>query len=224
MDDVQKVVEDGKISPSLSRSAPPDGLPCHKHQGVIMRKPDGTPMTRQEVIIQRRGAFLWLPVLCSNDLVHGSWWFTWGSLLTALFVIYPLCSISITGYNQEDDILPKSDFQSTWGMMIASGVFFTFGSLAFVRAFEEPPKKALFSQFKHLQTDELLAAWMFLLGTLPFVPYMLIFFVVEKDPFYFFGLLSATVFVLINALVVSACYPTAVVEVSFTLYISILTS
>jgi len=32
-------------------------------------------MSKAEVIIKRRGAFLWLPVLCSNDLVHGSWYF-----------------------------------------------------------------------------------------------------------------------------------------------------
>jgi hypothetical protein len=38
-----------------------------------MMRADGTPMTRREVIKKRRGAFKWLPVLCSNDLVHGSW-------------------------------------------------------------------------------------------------------------------------------------------------------
>lgn len=40
---------------------------------LVMCKPDGTPMSRQEVIVERRGAFKWLPVLFSNDLVHGSW-------------------------------------------------------------------------------------------------------------------------------------------------------
>jgi hypothetical protein len=40
---------------------------------IVMRRPDGTAMTRKEVIKKRRGAFKWLPVLCSNDLVHGSW-------------------------------------------------------------------------------------------------------------------------------------------------------
>ncbi len=28
---------------------------------------------KKEIIRKRRGAFKWLPVLCSNDLVHGSW-------------------------------------------------------------------------------------------------------------------------------------------------------
>ncbi len=41
---------------------------------VVMRRPDGTPMTRDEVVRERRGAFKWLPVVFSNDLVHGSWY------------------------------------------------------------------------------------------------------------------------------------------------------
>jgi len=28
---------------------------------------------RHEVIRERRGVFKWMPALCSNDLVHGSW-------------------------------------------------------------------------------------------------------------------------------------------------------
>ncbi len=178
-----------------------------KGKGVIMRRPDGTPMTRQEVIVQRRGAFRWLPVLCSNDLVHGSWWFTWGSLFTAIFAIYPLCSNSLTGYDQQDDILPTSDFEITWAMMIISGCFFTLGSLAFVRAFEEPPKRALFYYYKHLQSDELLGAWMFLFGTVPFVPYMLVFFMIQPNAFYFFGTIGAAIFVLGSYLFVASCYP-----------------
>jgi hypothetical protein len=42
---------------------------------IVMMRPDGTPMSKADVIIQRRGAFKWLPVLCSNDLVHGSWYY-----------------------------------------------------------------------------------------------------------------------------------------------------
>lgn len=39
----------------------------------FVRRVDGTAATATEVIVMRRGAFKWLPVLCSNDLVHGSW-------------------------------------------------------------------------------------------------------------------------------------------------------
>ena len=33
--------------------------------------------TRNERIIARRGAFKWLPVAFTNDLVHGSWWYVY---------------------------------------------------------------------------------------------------------------------------------------------------
>jgi len=41
---------------------------------IVMTRLDGTAMSRREVIKKRRGALKWLPVLCSNDLVHGSWY------------------------------------------------------------------------------------------------------------------------------------------------------
>ena len=50
-----------------------DGHGHGGNRGILMLRADGTPMTRNEVIIMRRGYFVWLPVLCSNDLVHGSW-------------------------------------------------------------------------------------------------------------------------------------------------------
>lgn len=40
--------------------------------------------------------------------------------------------------------------------MTISGVFYTIGSLAFVRAVNEPPLKPLFPSLIHFQTDELL--------------------------------------------------------------------
>lgn len=174
---------------------------------IIMRRPDGTPMSREEVIIQRRGAFKWLPVLCSNDLVHGSWWFMWGSLLTALFAFYPIIRVQVTHERQNDDILPATDFDITWALLIISGTFFTAGSLAFVRAFEEPPKQPLFHNYKHLQSDELLGAWFFLFGTMPAVPYMLVFFLLDPSAFYFFAMIACLVFVLSSYLFVVSCYP-----------------
>lgn len=132
---------------------------AHKaKKGIIMRRPDGTPMSRQEVIVQRRGALKWLPVMFSNDLVHGSWWFALGSLITMLFSIYPLVQKYTYAYSQHDDSMPATDFDITWAMLIICGFFFTLGSVAFVRAFEEPPKEPLFKNFKHFQTDELLVS------------------------------------------------------------------
>lgn len=188
--------------------------------GIIMRRPDGSAMSREEVIIRRRGAFKWLPVFCSNDLVHGSWWFVWGSIVMAGTSIFPLIQNQVSDLHQEDDMLPASDFDLQWSLMIVVGVFFTFGSAAFVRAFDEPPKPPLFKEYKHLQTDELLGAWMFLFGTVPAVPYILIYFFIDPSFLYFVGLVLAIIFVYASWLFVKGCYPTDKVS-CFNLYIAI---
>ena len=108
---------------------------------------------------------------------------------------------------ETDDLLPRSDFDTQWALLIVSGVFFTYGSYAFVHAFEEPPKEPFFKQFKHFQTDELLGAWLFLFGTIPAVPYMLILFINAPSAFAFMGLLAAIVFVVGSILFVKSCYP-----------------
>jgi hypothetical protein len=179
----------------------------HGANGIIMRRPDGTPMSRNEVIVRRRGAFRWLPPFCANDLVHGSWWFAWGSLCTGFSAVYPLVQEHMWHLSKEDDVLPSTDYDITWAMIIVSGVFFTCGSLAFVRAFEEPPQQALFYWNRHFQTDELLGAWLFLFGTIPGVPYILVFFLIEPSAFYFFALIAVVVFTLASGLFVVACYP-----------------
>lgn len=179
----------------------------HGNKGIILKRPDGTDMSAAEVIVRRRGAFLWLPAFFSNDLVHASWWFTVGSVLTAVSGIYPLVQKYGMGQVSDDDLLPSTDYDITWASVIISGVFFTFGSLAFVRAFEEPPKRALFYYNKHFQTDELLGAWLFLFGTAPSIPYILVFFLIEPSAFYFFCLCGAIILTLGCALFVKACYP-----------------
>lgn len=107
----------------------------------------------------------------------------------------------------EDDLLPSTDYDITWASIIISGLFFTAGSLAFVRAFEEPPRQALFQAYKHFQTDELLGAWLFLLGTAPSIPYILVFFLIDPSAFYFFCFLGAIVLTMGTGLFVVACYP-----------------
>lgn len=186
-------------------------------KGIIMRRPDGTPMSKSEVIVQRRGALKWMPVLFSNDLVHGSWWFVIGSACTMLFSMYPLIQKYSGSYNHDDDILPATDYDVTWALMIISGFFFTLGSLAFVRAFEEPPQRPMFYNHKHFQTDELLGAWFFLLGTAPAIPYMFLFFIFHPSAFYFFGLVAAIVFTYATYLFVAACYPSDKVHKNYVL-------
>ena len=44
-------------------------------------------------IKQSRGAFKYLPVYFTNDLVHGSWWMVVGSLLGTIIPIVPLFDI-----------------------------------------------------------------------------------------------------------------------------------
>ena len=173
----------------------------------VLRRPDGTPMSKKEVIIMRRGAFKWLPVLCSNDLVHGSWWMVFGSLGAALFAIVPLIQQYLSFYSQHDDVLPTVDFEVTWMLLIFSGIFYGIGSLAFVRAFEEPPKRALFWFNRHFQTDELLGAWFFLFGTIPSIPYTLVFLCIHPSVIYLGSFASAIVFVLGTIAFVVACYP-----------------
>lgn len=164
-------------------------------------------MSREEVIISRRGAFFWLPVFFANDLVHGSWWFAAGSFLTALSGVYPLVEKYAMDAESNDDLLPSADFDITWAAIIVSGVFFTLGSLAFVRAFEEPPKQAIFYNIKHFQTDELLGAWFFLIGTAPSIPYTFVFFTIDPSAFYFFSFLGSIIITLGTGLFVKGCYP-----------------
>ena len=47
-----------------------------------------TYKTRIDKIISRRGAFKWLPVAFTNDLVHGSWWYVIGSFFGVIFPIF----------------------------------------------------------------------------------------------------------------------------------------
>lgn len=165
---------------------------------------------RKKKIIARRGAFTFLPVYCSNDLVHGSWWFVLGSVLATIIPIVPLVDLfypflSLTKTTQ----LPLFADASTFALLIISGFFFTIGSLAFVRATEEPPLKPLFAKVTiHLETDELLAAWLFLLGTIPFPALMLVYIAHDVKILVYWGcFFISTLFVIATYLFVLTCYP-----------------
>jgi len=124
-----------------------------------------------------------------------------------LSAILPLIQQYENFYKTHDDLLPPVDFTLTWVLLIFSGFWFTVGSFAFLRAFEEPPRQAFFYWFKHLQTDELLGAWCFMLGTAPAVPYTLVYFIVDPT-FTFLGALAGSgVFVLGSIVFVMASYP-----------------
>ena len=165
---------------------------------------------RKKKIIARRGAFTFLPVYCSNDLVHGSWWFVVGSILATVIPVVPLVDLfypflSLTKTTQ----LPLFADASTFALLIVSGFFFTIGSLAFVRATEEPPLRPLFAKVTiHLETDELLAAWLFLLGTVPFPVLMLVYIDHDHKILVYWGcFFISTFFVIATYLFVLTCYP-----------------
>lgn len=164
--------------------------------------------SRRERTLARRGAFQWLPVYFSNDLVHGSWWFVVGSILATIIPIVPLADLFFPFWTKNDSSLPLLEDVETFCLLIASGFFFTLGSLAFVRATEEPPLKPLFTNY-HLATDELLAAWLFLFATIPFVPFMAVYVYYNADMLVYWGCLAASViFVVATYFFVLACYPT----------------
>lgn len=164
--------------------------------------------SRRERILSRRGAFQFLPVLCSNDLVFGSWWFVVGSIIATIIPIVPLVDLFYPFWTKSDSSLPLLEDVTTFGLLIASGFFFTLGSLVFVRATEEPPLPPLFSS-PHLETDELLAAWLFLLATIPFVPFMAVYVYYNSNMMVYWGCLVASIlFVTATYMFVLACYPT----------------
>jgi hypothetical protein len=84
---------------------------------------------------------------------------------------------------------------------------FTIGSLLFVRAFEEPAIRPLLYWYKHFQTDELLAAWFFLAGTVPSIPYFLVYFIVNPSASILGAMGCSGIMIVGTLLFVFACYP-----------------
>lgn len=170
--------------------------------------------TKSQRILDRRGALKFLPVLFENDLIHGSWYFVFGS-------IYVVIAASITlanGFDNKflgDDSSNLSDYhyRATWVLVLLSGVFFTLGSLAFVRAVHEPPLAPFFPGCYHFQSDELIGSWFFFLGVVPLLPYCFIFLVEAStlsSKILYTGGLGMAVLLLIAAFLFSrACYPSA---------------
>lgn len=106
----------------------------------------------------------------------------------------------------DDSALNDMQYRASWGLLVASGFFYTIGSLAFVRAMSDPPMKPMFSNY-HFQTDELFGSWMFAFATFPAVPYSLIFLSVFKETIFLAMLAVSIAGVLGTLLFVYACYP-----------------
>ena len=163
--------------------------------------------TRKHCIIKRREAFKWLPVWHDcNDLVTGSWLFVWGSALTALIPCFPLIGLFYEFWVNAD-ILPLVEHVAAYGMLAFCGVFYTIGSWALVRAFDDPTPKPMFT-WKHFASDELFAMWMFFIGTIPSVPIMAVYLAYNRDNGTFaLALLICIVVSFLTWIVVLCCYP-----------------
>lgn len=195
----------------LSRLSPPQEYEsAFRHS--MKSQANSMSLSRKDLILARRVVFRWLPVHNSNDLVIGSWYFVYGSIIFTLISIVPL-------FNVNSPFWPKASFGSVSNaelivlslFFIFSGVFFAIGSLAFVRALRDYEDKVapLFGNWKHLSTDELLGAWLYLLAMCPYPPYVAVYiYNTPSDPTLWIGLAAALFFVYAMYLFVKACYPT----------------
>lgn len=156
-----------------------------------------------------RGAFLWLPIKYDNDLVHGSWYFVYGSFLSTLIPMIPLIDIYTRFfYTPEDTQLGAFANSSTWIFLIISGIFSTVGSYVFIRAFKDPPVEPLFPDLHHFCTDELFASWILLVATIPSIPYCIVFLAYSPNNLtYVAALVSSILFVIGSAFFTYTCYP-----------------
>lgn len=184
--------------------------------------------SKRDRIISKRGTMKWLPVSGANDLIHGSWWFVWGSVGAVVTSVVVLQNKTHLIWNDDDSTLTTVDYEATWILMCISGIFSTLGSLFFVRAFHEnPPMSPMFPQYYHIQSDELLASWLFFLATLPFVPYCFIYLMEAnfQGLSYIVALILSIVATAGTILFARACYPTEVDKVSaILLFLSVLSS
>ena len=92
------------------------------------------------------------------------------------------------------------------------------GSIAFLRAVNDPPMKPVFQDLHynyHIATDELLGSWCFVFATLPFIPYSLLYIQSDSNNYIYYCLLIAAVFSVFGAFVfLLNCYPSEEVSTS----------
>lgn len=185
-------------------------------------------------IMRRRGIFKWLHVAYSNDLVYGSWWFVYGSVLCIIIPCFPLIAfyehlwetaeleeelgklyittnavkMCITHYLTCGCLgIPEVDHVACYSLLIFMGVLYTIGSYAFLRAVETPPVPPLFT-WRHFGSDELFGMWCFFWGTVPAIPLMGIYVAYNPESGAFsLALILSIVFTFLAYLAVLACYP-----------------
>lgn len=172
-------------------------------------------------IHRRYFKFLPSPLFGQTDLVFGSWWFIWGSILQALIPIPPLISLFEDWFESTSTFLPFDIHIIIYLLQVIVGLFFTVGSYAFLRAVHPALKDTPFfnpdnrqSQIgairKHCMTDELWGMWCFFLGILCGIPIFSIFVHYTRDHstgFWELVLFVNIIFVLVAAFGIRICYP-----------------
>lgn len=158
---------------------------------------------------RNRVIFKFLPCICSNDLVAGSWYFVWGSFLSTIIPLVPILDFHYHYFTiPEKTQLDAFDLLSSWVMLSCSGIFFTWGSYALVRTFETPPIQPLVS-IRIISNDAILAAWLYFLGSLPYPIYALVFvYYYPQDYQYYGALFFATLLFVASLMFVHASYST----------------
>ena len=135
-------------------------------------------------IVNKRGVFKWLPVLCDNDLVHGAWWYFWGSVVAILIPIMPLIALYLGWWPDATDstgavLMPKTPHAIGYGLIVLAGLWYAAGSYIFIECFRDDSnsRKPSTMNCSHclFRNDELIAIWCFIIGTVPFIPCMFLY-------------------------------------------------
>ena len=88
------------------------------------------------------------------------------------------------------------------------GVCYTVGSWFFLRGVKRPRVEPIFKDYYHLCTDELVAMWLYFLGTLPAVPICAMYtYFNQEDGTYGLALALSIIVSIITELAVFATYP-----------------
>ena len=216
------------ISNQNSRDIPPipsdDDVSIFRRSTTYSDAPEvnETDEERRTRIVKNRGCLRGLPVLCSTDLVHGSWWFVWGSVISFLIPVFPLVSL----YLGEEEWWPPGEtgmnrdiHMSAYLLMVWLGVMYTLGSYAFLRAVEFPVPPPLFKNFYHFQSDELLGMWLFFWGTVATVPICAMYTYYtpssEEKGLYLLSTGICSFFSLLFFVATLACYPGLIIAEEF---------
>ncbi|KAI8899963.1 hypothetical protein BC833DRAFT_583856, partial [Globomyces pollinis-pini] len=145
-----------------------------------------------------------------NDLLIGGWIFFWASLASIFIPIWPLYQAyhsvfvlhnTIEGPHTFDDICIE------YYSLAVMGLFFTTGSLIFMRPLHKPPKKPLLGWISWLRTDEIFSAWHFFLASVPSVFYVSVFLADDiKSLKYWLMMIAAVFFVIISGVFLILTY------------------